>query len=440
MNDQNPSQMAKRRQLTLAMILLAVIGAISAFSVWLTADTAPAPGITNKSDIKTKSYIAPGEKVDPQDAWRGVSDNRLTQLEDRLGRLETENTALKKEKEGREKDTRSAAAAGKAQSTAATPEGMSDADLEERLKAFQKQAKDYPPGSPDKPEGKSAGRTAAPAPGNQADPRRPGPGTPAGAAGNGDFGDIEVVKLRPAAHAPGGQQPNFPGGVPAAGASSEGKRTVRTTQNYLPSGMFGRAKILSGLDAPTAGQAQSNPHPVLLELIDLAVLPNAYRYDWKRCFVVGAGHGELSSERALIRTETLSCIGKDGREVLDVPIKGFIAGEDGKAGVRGRVVSKQGAALANALLAGVVSGIGSGLEKAATTTSVNPLGSTTSVKPGSEMKAGLGEGVGKALDRIAQYYLNLADKMFPVIEVDADRVVDVVLTKGVVIDGDAQQP
>ena len=35
-----------------------------------------------------------------------------------------------------------------------------------------------------------------------------------------------------------------------------------------------------------------------------------------------------------------------------------LAGEDGKAGMRGRLVSKQGQLLANALLAGVASGIG----------------------------------------------------------------------------------
>ena len=38
------------------------------------------------------------------------------------------------------------------------------------------------------------------------------------------------------------------------------------------------------------------------------------------------------------------------------------------------------------------------------------------------------------MDRLAQYYISLAEKTFPVIEVDAGRTVDVVLTQGVVID------
>jgi conjugal transfer pilus assembly protein TraB len=41
--------------------------------------------------------------------------------------------------------------------------------------------------------------------------------------------------------------------------------------------------------------------------------------------------------------------------------------------------------------------------------------------------------VGRALDRLAQYYITLAEKVFPVIEVDAGRTVDVVLTQGIAL-------
>jgi conjugal transfer pilus assembly protein TraB len=38
------------------------------------------------------------------------------------------------------------------------------------------------------------------------------------------------------------------------------------------------------------------------------------------------------------------------------------------------------------------------------------------------------------MDRLAQYYINLADKTFPVIEIDARRKVTVVISKGTFID------
>ena len=182
------------------------------------------------------------------------------------------------------------------------------------------------------------------------------------------------------------------------------------------------------------GQAQRNPQPVLLRLADLAVLPNRFRANVKECFVVGAGYGDVSSERAYIRTEALSCVTRDGR-ALDIPVKGYVAGEDGKAGMRGRLVSKQGQILANALLAGVASGIGHAFQMNATTLSVSPLGATGTVDPDKQLQAGLGTGVGKALDRLAQYYISLTEKVFPVIEIDAGRTVDVVITQGISLQG-----
>ena len=149
---------------------------------------------------------------------------------------------------------------------------------------------------------------------------------------------------------------------------------------------------------------------------------------------MGAAYGDISSERAYIRTETLSCVTHAG-EAIDIPLRGYVAGEDGKAGMRGRLVSKQGQILANALMAGIVSGIGQGFRDSATTTSVSPLGAVQSTQDGKEFEAGVASGVGKALDRLAQYYINLADKTFPVIEIDAARQVDVIVTKGVAIEG-----
>ena len=210
--------------------------------------------------------------------------------------------------------------------------------------------------------------------------------------------------------------------------NSTGK--FRAQKSYIPSGTFFRAVLLGGLDAPTGGESQTaSPHPVLMRIDSLAQLPNRFRQNFKECFVTGTGYGDLSSERARIRTEQMSCVGNDGR-AIDIPIKGWIAGEDGKTGVRGRLVTKQGAVLKNALIAGTLSGIGSALSAGATTTTTNGLGSVASISTGKQVQNALGAGANGAFDRLAQYYVKLADKMFPVIEVDAGRKVDIVLLKG----------
>ena len=216
----------------------------------------------------------------------------------------------------------------------------------------------------------------------------------------------------------------------AAGMSSAPVKEEKTSaENYLPAGTFMRVVLLAGLDAPTGGQAQNNPHPILMRVLDPAQLPNRYMADMKDCVVTANGYGDISSERAYIRTDRLSCIDQKGGAV-DVSLKGYVAGEDGKAGMRGRLVSKQGQALANAFLAGIGSGIGQAFKESSSTVSTSPLGSTSTVTDGKELQAGLASGVGSAMSQLSKYYIKLAEQVFPVIEVDGGRVVDVVLTRG----------
>ena len=80
----------------------------------------------------------------------------------------------------------------------------------------------------------------------------------------------------------------------------------------------------------------------------LFILPNLFTADVSECFLILSGYGDLGSERAYLRTEAISCVRRDGG-AIEVPVDGYAVGEDGKAGVRGRVVSKQGAAIARAM-------------------------------------------------------------------------------------------
>ena len=200
-------------------------------------------------------------------------------------------------------------------------------------------------------------------------------------------------------------------------------------QPYLPSGSFVSGVLLSGLDAPAGVNASKEPHPILIKLSDLAVLPNRFRFDIRDCFIIGEGYGDLSSERAYIRTTTLSCVRNDGSSV-DMPLKAFVAGEDGKVGLRGRVVSKQGQFLAKALVAGFAEGMADVLRVGASTVSVSPLGATETINPGQAVKAGAMGGTSRALERLAQHYIDMAERLFPVIEIDAGRKAEVVVLKG----------
>jgi conjugal transfer pilus assembly protein TraB len=421
----------KRRQYLLLAGIAGVIVAGTVVSVSLTgsgtsSEPTPRPKSTN--------ILSPGAQVDPRDAWRGQADAQLRSIEQRSRELTQRGSEL----EGQSRDMMERLKRLEA-GNASTPAGRADTSGLTPLPPPPLPAPAARPNFGPDPASNPAQRLPPPpAPSTLPPPPAPRTGLPAGPAAQAapgaapsglGAGGIVSITLADPPSARSGSASSASGATDATGKPAA---PSRDTRRYLPSGSFTRALLLGGLDAPTGGQAQRNPQPVLLRLLDHAVLPNQFRGRIKECFVVGAGYGDVSAERAYIRTESLSCVTRDGT-AIDVPIRGYGAGEDGKAGMRGRLVSKQGQILANALLAGVASGIGTAFQQSATTVSVSPLGTTGTVDPGKQLQAGLGTGVGRALDRLAQYYITLAEKVFPVIEVDAGRTVDVVLTQGIAL-------
>lgn len=205
---------------------------------------------------------------------------------------------------------------------------------------------------------------------------------------------------------------------------------------WLQSGTIVPVRLLSGLDAPTgvggagAGGA-SDPHPVLMEIIDVAKLPNETTVDLVGCFVLGEGTGNLSTERAMIRTLAISCV-KDGALAMDVPIKGVITGEDGKVGLRGRTVIRESAMLARTLLTGFVSGVSRAFMplQMGFMVAQSPNQAFQFPDPMRVAGAGMAGGMMQAAQMLAQHYAQMAAKIYPVIEVDAGRLADLIIIEG----------
>jgi conjugal transfer pilus assembly protein TraB len=360
--------------------------------------------------------MAPGQQVNPVDQWVGTAGRKLAQYEhereeqSRINRdrKEFEDRTMQRFGELEQRLT----TAGRAQPEAPKPQPAPVAPT-------PPSPTQYPPSS------------ALPA--NLPPPGRP---TPAAAMPTGMPSDRIAPSTPGLVHVSmvdaGQSTPATQAQSPSTGSNQDNGSRPDTVSTYLPVS-FTRGVLLGGLDAPTGGQSQSNPHPVLIRLSDNAVLPNKFRGEYRECFVIAAGYGDIGSERAYLRTENLSCVRDDG-STLEVKIQGSVYGEDGKVGMRGRLVTKQGQMLANALLAGIASGIGQGLSTSSTTYSTSALGTIANASGSDAYRTGLGSGVGRALDRLAQYYIKLAEQTFPVVEIDAGREVDVVITKGVRID------
>jgi len=212
-------------------------------------------------------------------------------------------------------------------------------------------------------------------------------------------------------------------------SSSSEQQKIKTF--HLPSGTIIPGRLLMGVNAPTLDQGANNPHPLLMEIMDLGILPNDFRMDIQACFVIGEGVGNLSSERVDVRLLRMSCVRED-QEAVDVVVKGIVTDSDGVGGVSGNVVWKEKALLTRALMAGAVQGVSQAFQPFTRgfTISRNAQDAFNFPDPRQAGLAGLAGGVGQAAEELTRFYTRILSQIVPVIEVKPHREIDMVITEG----------
>ena len=209
---------------------------------------------------------------------------------------------------------------------------------------------------------------------------------------------------------------------------------------WLPAGSHAEAVVLAGVDASAGISSQGDPRPLLLRLTGpawtAAAGGSALQVDVAGCTVTGAAHGDLSSEKVYARLRTLTCAGPEPGSVIETEVAGFIAGS-GKTGVRGPVVSREGALVQKAFLAGLVSGAGQGAAQAFQPQAVATGGGAAVANTGLADigRAGLGAGAASAGQKVADYLIRRAEQYQPVIQLRAGTRVSVVFLEGARLDG-----
>ncbi len=221
---------------------------------------------------------------------------------------------------------------------------------------------------------------------------------------------------------------------------------------WLPAGAHASAIVLAGVDASAGISSQGDPRPVLMRITGPAWTAAedgvALAVDVDGCTVTGAAHGDLSSEKVYVRLRTMTCAvpghgtGQRPGAVVETDVAGFVAGS-GKTGVRGPVVSREGALVEKAFLAGVVSGVGQGAAQAFQPQAVATGAGGAAVANtglGDIGRAGLGAGASSAGQKVADYMIRRAEQYQPVIQLQAGTKVTLVFLEGARIDGRAVQP
>ena len=390
----------RQRQLLLFSGLAGL--ALIVFAVWISTGRGggPAPPGGIEAEL-VGDETAEASWVRRSEGRIGELDTRLREAEARGRRIEEENARLRARlvrdaEDGRIVIDRQAAAID---ALTRRLEAPADSPLE----GARSGAEDFP--------GDGAGRSA---------PSRASVGTPGAATPAGPIIQEFENKADPAAAA---------SGVPAG---------PHPLESWLPAGSYANAVVLAGVDASAGVSSQGDPRPVLLRLTSPARSAaedgEALEADVAGCTLTGAAYGDLSSEKVYVRLRTLTCAGPEPRTVIETEVAGFVAGS-GKAGVRGPVVSREGALVEKAFLAGLISGAGESAANVLQAPARNPDGEAADLVDVG--RAGLGAGAGSAGRKVADYLIRRAEQYQPVIQLQTGTRVTVVFIEGARIDGRA---
>lgn len=244
------------------------------------------------------------------------------------------------------------------------------------------------------------------------------PGAPQG-------GGLSMTSFTSAAAAP-----------PRAPAERAPTLLLEASRDYLPPNSYAPARVIVGVDASTGVASQTDPLPVVLRITGPArSVTSGNRLlttDLTGCLVNGAARGDLSAEKVYVKLVRMTCAQPGGRFAVS-EVKGFIAFA-GKSGVRGRVVSREGSLVSQALLAGIVGGFGRGFSANANsvfTQSTSADGQREALSPTDILAGGLGQGAGEAADTVSRYLIERAEQYQPVVEMPTGIEVEIVFLDGV---------
>jgi conjugal transfer pilus assembly protein TraB len=214
---------------------------------------------------------------------------------------------------------------------------------------------------------------------------------------------------------------------------------VEDSPDYLPPNSYAPARVIVGVDASAGVSSQTDPLPVVLRITGPArsVVQNGKLLETniQGCVVNGAARGDLSAEKVYVKLQKMTCDQPGGRVAVS-EVKGFISFA-GKTGVRGRVVSREGSLISQALLAGVVGGFGRGFSANANSVfqglTAGADGKRKSLSPQEVVEGGFGQGVGEAADTVSKYLIERAEQYQPVIEMPTGIDVEIVFLDGVFV-------
>jgi conjugal transfer pilus assembly protein TraB len=214
------------------------------------------------------------------------------------------------------------------------------------------------------------------------------------------------------------------------------KKKIRKLGEYIPANTYVSAKLISGVDAGIGMLAEANPRQILIRITGEAISAGLGAQFLKTDKLIGCqlsakAVGDISSEKAYLDGVLMTCA-LDKASFIEIPVKAWIT-SNGKSGVRGEIVSREGDMVLKSFLAGLASGFGGGISQA-TQPQMSLTGAglvtTGSQNAQSIVKGGLGAGISNGGDKLSEYFIKRAEQYQPVISINEGVDVTVVFQEG----------
>ena len=180
-------------------------------------------------------------------------------------------------------------------------------------------------------------------------------------------------------------------------------------------------ELITGVNAPTDG----TPYPVVFKLTGPIEGPDGSSLDLGEARLIAAAQGQEADSRALFRLTQLSIRHPNGRRAV-VEVDGWIVGEDGVRGMRGKLIDKLGRLIA---ATAIISGVSALTERLDDRTDVIINDSNGLSLEKEDIDFAAASAVHDASNRLGQVLLNRYESLVPVVSILSGRQVAAVFAK-----------
>ena len=188
--------------------------------------------------------------------------------------------------------------------------------------------------------------------------------------------------------------------------------------------------LITGAYAPVFSEGKSDPIPVLIQAEGDILIANGDTQTLDQCFFLGVAKGNMNSKTADIRLNKISCSLNDGKNKIEGDISGWVVDENGITGIQGELLHKNGAWMAQTFVAGFLQTFSSSMSGLAggSNSSYSSNGENTTV--GDSLIQSGSQSTSDVFAKMGDYYLKMAEQIFPVIEFKPGRTIDIMLQGG----------